>query len=90
MLSGAGVVEETTQRDNAVLFLDFLVSDVAQQYLASSYQYPVSDIVVRPKGMLSHNELKQLAKRQKSSWPSFDERQKIQTLLEQAQIVEAK
>lgn len=42
-ISGAGVLKNAPNRDNAIAFLEFLVSDMAQQVLAdSNNEYPVA------------------------------------------------
>ena len=42
MVSGAGILNEADNRDNAEKFLRFMVSPVAQQYFASqTFEYPL-------------------------------------------------
>lgn len=44
MVSGAGILEESDNRDNAEKFLKFMLSTVAQQYFASqTFEYPLVD-----------------------------------------------
>ncbi len=42
MVSGAGILQTAKNRDNAIRFLNFLLSPVAQQYFASqTFEYPL-------------------------------------------------
>ena len=44
MVSGAGILKESDNRDNAEKFLKFMLSTVAQQYFASqTFEYPLVD-----------------------------------------------
>ena len=50
MVSGAGILETSQNREAAVKFLEFLLSPVAQQYFTTqTYEYPVVDGVVAPR-----------------------------------------
>ena len=50
LVAGAGIVQTSQNRENAVHFLDFLLSPIAQQYFASqTYEYPViKGVVINP------------------------------------------
>ena len=42
MVAGAGILETSKNRDNAEKFVDFMLSQVAQQYFAGqTFEYPL-------------------------------------------------
>jgi iron(III) transport system substrate-binding protein len=60
MVSGAGILETSQNREAAVKFLDFLLSPVAQQYFTTqTYEYPVVEGVIPPRELPDLNTLHQ-------------------------------
>lgn len=50
MVSGAGILETSQNRDVAEKFLEFLLSPIAQQYFTTqTYEYPVVEGVIAPR-----------------------------------------
>ena len=55
LVAGAGILKTAENRDNAERFLNFMLSQVAQQYFASqTYEYPLVE------GVTTHRILKPL------------------------------
>ena len=55
LVAGAGILKTASNRDNAERFLNFMLSQVAQQYFASqTYEYPLVE------GVTTHRILKPL------------------------------
>ncbi len=49
MVSGAGILKTAPNADNALTFIEFLLSETAQQYFADeTYEYPVIDGIATP------------------------------------------
>lgn len=58
MVAGAGIIETGQNRENAERFLDFMLSQVAQQYFASqTYEYPLVEGVKTPRELTPLSEL---------------------------------
>lgn len=58
MVSGAGVLETAVNRDNALRFIDYLLSTTGQQYFTNeTYEYPVIDGIALPASLPPLNEL---------------------------------
>ncbi|HLF87939.1 MAG TPA: extracellular solute-binding protein, partial [Anaerolineales bacterium] len=52
MVAGAGMLKQSDNQENALRFLHFLLSPVAQQYFAiQTWEYPLIDGVVTPRGL---------------------------------------
>jgi len=61
MVSGAGILETSQNREAALKFLDFLLSPVAQQYFTTqTYEYPVVEGVVAPRELPGLDTLHQI------------------------------
>ena len=76
-LSGVAVLEDAKQPEVAEKFVEFLLSDVAQQYLASQHLSPTVDKIIVPKGIYSAKEVARIVKSQTSSWPDAALRDEI-------------
>jgi iron(III) transport system substrate-binding protein len=58
MVAGAGVLNQSDNQESALRFLRFLLSHVAQQYFATqTWEYPLIDGVVTPRGLTPLAEL---------------------------------
>jgi iron(III) transport system substrate-binding protein len=58
MVSGVGILANTDNQDAAELFVSYMLSDAAQQYFATqTAEYPVTDSVIPPAGLLSFEEI---------------------------------
>ncbi len=58
MVSGAGILESSDNRESAEKFLRFMLSPVAQQYFASqTFEYPLVDGVKTQRGLLPLSEI---------------------------------
>ncbi|NJN44987.1 MAG: extracellular solute-binding protein, partial [Anaerolineae bacterium] len=58
MVAGAGVLETSENQENALKFLRFLLSTVAQQYFATqTWEYPLIDGIVMPSTLTPLSEL---------------------------------
>jgi iron(III) transport system substrate-binding protein len=59
MVSGVGILSTTDNRPAAERFVEYLLSNSAQQYFATeTAEYPVIDSVIPPAGLLSFEELR--------------------------------
>jgi iron(III) transport system substrate-binding protein len=59
MVSGVGILSTTDNRPAAERFVEYMLSNAAQQYFATeTAEYPVIDGVIAPAGLLSFEELK--------------------------------
>ena len=78
MVAGAGILKTAENRDNAVRFLEFLLSNVAQQYFAGqTYEYPLVE------GVTTHRLLTPLEQITKPAidMASLEDVQGTQTML---------
>lgn len=58
LVAGAGILETGENRDNAVRFINFMLSPVAQQYFASqTYEFPLVEGVQTPRDLPPLDEL---------------------------------
>ena len=52
LVAGAGILSESDNKTNAQRFLDFMLSEVAQQYFATqTHEYPLIEGVVPDRGL---------------------------------------
>ena len=58
MVAGAGILSASEHRENAEKFLEFLLSQVAQQYFASqTFEYPLVDGVSTSRVLVPLSEI---------------------------------
>lgn len=58
LIAGVGILENGNNRNNAVRFINFMLSPVAQQYFASkTYEYPLVEGVQTPRDLPPLNDL---------------------------------
>ena len=58
MVSGIGVLEQSEQKETALKLVEFLLSEVGQQYFASqTFEYPVIEGVRTPRVLTPISEI---------------------------------